>query len=104
MPSGKYNENAFENAVIEVLKNTKWEYTYGPDIEERDYHDPVLNDVFKYQLRKLNRDVPDDAITAAFHRVKEIVSGSLIERIKRLVLEDGPHKDAFHCYPIAEMV
>ena len=80
MPSGKYNENAFENAVIEVLKNTKWEYTYGPDIEERDYHDPVLNDAFQYQLRRLNRDVPDDAITAAFHKVKEIVSGSLVER------------------------
>ena len=79
-PSGNYNESAYENAVIEVLKNAKWEHTYGPDIDDRDYHDPVLNDVFQYQLRRLNRDVPDDAITAAFHKVKEIVSGNLVER------------------------
>ena len=78
--NGSYNESAYENAVIEVLKSTKWEYTYGPDIEDRDYQDPVLNDVFQYQLRRLNRDVPDDAIQSAFHKVKEIVSGSLVER------------------------
>lgn len=80
MASGAYNEDSFENAVIEVLKNTQWEHIYGPQIEDRDYRDPVLDDVFKYQLKCINRNIPQEAVDAAYHKVKEIVSGSLVER------------------------
>jgi hypothetical protein len=33
MPSGAYNENAYENAVLEVLRSMKWDCLFGPDIE-----------------------------------------------------------------------
>ncbi len=68
MPSGAYNENAYENVVLEVLRSVKWEYMYGPDIE-RDYSDPTLPDVFEYQVRKLNKGVPDEAVNDAIRQV-----------------------------------
>jgi len=33
MPTGACNENAYENAVPEVLRSMKCEYLYSPDIE-----------------------------------------------------------------------
>ena len=74
MATGAYNENAYENAVIEVLRSMKWEYMYGPDIE-RDYSDPTLPDVFEYQVRKLNKGVPDEAVNDAIRQVRGIAGG-----------------------------
>ena len=33
MATGAYNENAYENAVLEVLRSMKWDCLFGPDIE-----------------------------------------------------------------------
>ena len=32
-----YNEEAYENALIELFQNMGWEHVYGPDVE-RDWH------------------------------------------------------------------
>ena len=77
--TGSYNENAYENAVLEVLRSMKWEYMYGPDIE-RDYSDPTLPDVFEYQVRKLNKGVPDEAVNDAIRQVRGITGGSVVAR------------------------
>ena len=79
MATGAYNENAYENAVLEVLRAMKWEYMYGPDIE-RDYSDPTLPDVFEYQVRKLNKGVPDEAVNDAIRQVRGIAGGSVVVR------------------------
>ncbi len=40
MPSGAYSENCYEDAVIEALHKSRWDWFYGPDIV-RDYRDPT---------------------------------------------------------------
>ena len=37
--SADYNEEAYENALIELFQNMRWEYVYGPEVE-RDWHSP----------------------------------------------------------------
>ena len=31
--SAYYNEEAYENALIELFRNMGWEHVYGPDVE-----------------------------------------------------------------------
>ena len=65
--------------MLEVLRSMKWEYMYGHDIE-RDYSDPTLPDVFEYQVRKLNKGVPDEAVNDAIRQVRGIAGGSVVVR------------------------
>ena len=49
-----YNEEAYENALIELFRdNMGWEHVYGPDIE-RDWHSPLYNSVLEDSIRRLN--------------------------------------------------
>ena len=120
MATGAYNENAYENAVLEVLRSMKWDCLFGPDIE-RDYSDPMLADAFTFQVRKLNRDVPAEAVDDAIRQVRSIGGGSLVARnakftnwlqngvegactvagaqttrLVKLVDYDHPERNAFH--------
>ena len=79
MSIGAYNENAYENAVLEVLRSMKWDCLFGPDIE-RDYSDPMLAETFTYQVRKLNGGVPAEAVDDAIRQVRSISGGSLVVR------------------------
>lgn len=79
MPTGAYSESAFENAVIETLMKARWEYSYGPEIE-RDYRDPTVADTLKFQLKKLNKDVPAEAIDTAFKKIKDIEGGTVLAK------------------------
>ena len=39
-----YNEEAYENALVELFQNMGWEHVYGPDID-RDWHSPLYDSV-----------------------------------------------------------
>lgn len=58
-----YNEEAYENALIELFQNMGWEHVYGPDIE-RDWHSPLYDSVLEDSIRRLN---PKAAPAAIFH-------------------------------------
>ena len=101
MATGAYNENAYENAVLEVLRSMKWEYMYGPDIE-RDYSDPTLPDVFEYQVRSISggslvvrnaifTDWLQNGVDGACR-----VAGDDTTRLVQLVDYAHPEKNAFH--------
>ena len=79
MATGTYSENSYENTVLETLKKAGWTYEYGPEVA-RDYRNPLYEDVVKYQLRRLNPDVPDEALAIAFAKIREIEGGSLVIR------------------------
>lgn len=79
MASGAYNENSYENAVLEVLGSLGWERMFGPDVE-RDYGDPMLADTFEQQVRRLNPKVPREAVEDAIRQVRGIGGGSLAVR------------------------
>lgn len=51
--SAGYNEEAYENALIELFQNMGWEHVYGPEVE-RDWHSPLYDSVLEDSIRRLN--------------------------------------------------
>lgn len=51
--SADYNEEAYENALIELFQNMGWEHVYGPEVD-RDWHSPLYDSVLDDSIRRLN--------------------------------------------------
>lgn len=78
--SANYTEANYENSVIELFRNDlEYEYVYGPDIE-RDFYNPLYEDVLIDSLYRLNRDLPDDAIQDALFKLKNFENGELVQK------------------------
>ena len=77
---GLYTEADYENSVIELFRNDLgYEYVYGPDIE-RDFYDPLYEEVLLDSLYRLNRGLPDDAIQDALFKLKNFENGELVQK------------------------
>ena len=75
-----FTETDYENAVLELLEGTLgYSYVYGPEIE-RDYHSPLYEDLLLPALRRINPSLPDDAISEAVYKLKNIETGTLVQR------------------------
>ncbi len=79
MPQGDYCESEFESAVLAALAKCGWIVRYGPEIA-RDYRDPLLGDTLKREMRRLNADIPQEAVDAAYLKVRDISGGSVVAR------------------------
>lgn len=78
--SANYTEANYENSVIELFRNDLgYEYVYGPDIE-RDFYNPLYEDVLLDSLYRLNRGLPDDAIQDALFKLKNFENGELVQK------------------------
>ena len=78
--SGLYTESDYENSIIELFQNTlEYEYIYGPDIE-RDFYSPLYEDVLIDSLHHLNKNLPNDAIQEALHKLKNFENGELVQK------------------------
>ena len=74
-------EAEYEQALIELfqsLEGKQYRYEYGPDIE-RDYTNPILDDVLQESLRRINPTLPIDAIDDAIKKLHRIEGSSLYE-------------------------
>ena len=77
---GLYTESDYENSVIELFINDLgYEYIYGPDIE-RDFYNPLYEEVLLDSLYRLNRGLPDDAIQEAIFKLKNFENGELVQK------------------------
>jgi len=77
---GVYTEADYENSIIELFQNTlEYEYIYGPDIE-RDFYSPLYEDVLIDSLHHLNKNLPNDAIQEALHKLKNFENGELVQK------------------------
>lgn len=75
-----YTEADYENSVIELFRNDLgYEYAYGPDIE-RDFYSPLYEEVLLDSLYRLNRGLPDDAISNALFKLKNFENGELVQK------------------------
>ena len=73
--SANYTEANYENSVIELFRNDlDYEYIYGPDIE-RDFYNPLYEDVLLDSLYRLNSGLPADAIQDALFKLKNFENG-----------------------------
>ena len=76
-----FTEDTYEQALIELfqsLEGNLYRYEYGPDIE-RDYTNPILDDVLQESLHRINPTLPLDAIDDAIKKLHQIEGSSLYE-------------------------
>ncbi len=71
-----YNEEAYENALIELFQNMGWEHVYGPDID-RDWHSPLYDSVLEDSIRRLNPNAPAQAISEALLKLRNFENAEL---------------------------
>ena len=74
-----YTEANYEQAVIELFENMGYNHVYGPDVE-RDYTSPLYDAVLEDALRRINKDLPSDAIDDALFKLKNFENGSLEQK------------------------
>ena len=53
-----FNEDTFEQAIIELFENMDYTHIYAPDMNRTDYSRPLLDDVLRDCLVRLNCGLP----------------------------------------------
>lgn len=74
-----FSEDSYEKALIDLFKNLGYQYLYGPHIE-RDYYTPFYEEQLMDSLCIINVDKPQVAIKEALAKLKNIDTGSLIQK------------------------
>lgn len=74
-----FNEQTFEQAVIELFVNMGYSHIYAPNLD-RDNNSPLLNSVLQDSIVKLNKGLHLNAINEALNKLKSFDSGSLIQK------------------------
>lgn len=76
-----FTEEAYENAIIELLKNLGYTHNHNKDIE-CDTTEPLYLAQLLPALKKINTGASEQAITTAIKELQEIPSGSIIDKNK----------------------
>lgn len=75
-----YTEANFENSIIDLFQNNLgYDYLFGPNIE-RDFYNPLYEEVLLDSLYRLNRGASDDAIQDALFKLKNFENGELVQK------------------------
>jgi len=75
-----YTEINYENAVIEIFRDTLgYGYAYGPDVV-RDYTDPLYMDELLSALRRVNPKLPEDALSEAVYKLRSFEGGTVLQK------------------------
>ena len=75
-----FMEANFENSIIDLFQNNLgYDYLYGPNIE-RDFYNPLYEEVLLDSLHRLNNGAPDDAIQDALFKLKNFENGELVQK------------------------
>ena len=75
-----FTEADYENSIIELFTSELgYDYVYGPEVE-RDFYSPLYEEVLLDSLRRLNKGLPEDAISDALFRLKNFENGSLAQK------------------------
>ena len=73
-------EANFENSIIDLFQNNLgYDYLYGPNIE-RDFYNPVYEEILLDSLHRLNNGAPDDALQDALFKLKNFENGELVQK------------------------
>ena len=75
-----FTEADYENSVLELFRNLGYKYVYGPDLE-RDYKNPLYEDVLIESLSRLNPSLPEAAIQDALYKLHNFEMALCFKRI-----------------------
>ena len=70
-----YNENSYEESIIELFEALGYNHYYGPDIE-RDYKNPLFKQDLE-NLYNINRDLDKNAVDKAIEVIQDFGIASL---------------------------
>lgn len=92
-----FNENTYEQAIIELFKNMGYTHIYAPELE-RDYSSPIMEATLLDCLVRLNKGLPIEAIKEAISKLKNFDNGSLVQKNAVFMgyLQDGIEVKFFH--------
>jgi len=91
-------EANFENAVIEIFRDTLgYNHVYAPELE-RDYTESLYMDELLPALRRVNPTLPEAALNEAVYKLRNMEGGSLINKNKLFMdyLQNGVSVSYFH--------
>lgn len=75
-----YNENAYEQCLMELFRDTLgWDYCYGPDVE-RDFRDPLYEPVLKEAICRINPKADSHAIAEALNKIRHFENNELVKQ------------------------
>lgn len=75
-----FTEARYENAVIEVFRDTLgYGYAYGPDVA-RDYAEPLYLDELLPALRRVNPKLPESALVEAVYKLRNFEGGTIFQK------------------------
>ena len=78
--SSFYNENAYEQCLLELFRDTLgWDYRYGPDVE-RDVRNPLYESVLEDSVRRINPKAPAEAIEEALNKVRHFENDDFVKQ------------------------
>ena len=75
-----FTEANYENAVIEIFRDTLgYDYLYAPELI-RDYSDTLYTDVLLSALSRINPKLPETAISEAVYKLRNFEGGTLLQK------------------------
>ena len=75
-----YTESSYENALIELFRDTLgWNHIYGPDID-RDWHSPLYDSVLEDSIRRINPKAAPSAINEALQKLRNFENAELVKK------------------------
>jgi type I restriction enzyme R subunit len=98
MPSHNVYEDELEQAALEWFEELGYETAFAPDIssggdypERSDYSDIILEERLKDALKRINPDLPQEALDDAMHQILVPLNPALIDnnRLFQKMVTDG---------------
>ena len=77
--SESYKEADYENTIIELFQSMGYQHVYGPDID-RDYQSPLYETDLEDSIRRINPDMPENAIHEALFKLKNFDNADLVQK------------------------
>lgn len=74
-----FTESNYENSIIELFESIGYRHVYGPDVD-RNYDSPLYDDVLEDRIRRLNVNMPEDAIKDALYKLRNFENGDLVQK------------------------
>lgn len=74
-----FTEASYENSIIELFQGMGYSHIYGPDVE-RDYTNPLYEEILVDSLYRINPKLPSDAIKDAMYKLKTFEIGELVQK------------------------
>ena len=93
-----FTEANYENAVIEVFRDTLgYSHVYAPDLS-RDYTEPLFIDELISALRMVNPGLPEAALAEAIYKLRNFEGGTFLQKNVDFMkyLQDGVSVNYFH--------